>query len=78
MGLIIIHSQNLAQYLSDEQKKMMDMWTELQRVRKQFAELKEQTERDLDTQRTEFNRVLRSVSNITRNISITGGDVSGM
>ncbi|VDK40489.1 unnamed protein product [Cylicostephanus goldi] len=66
--------RNLAQYLSDEQKKMMDMWTELQRVRKQFADLKEQTERDLDSQRNEFNRVLRSVSNITRNINITGGD----
>ncbi|VDM58664.1 unnamed protein product [Angiostrongylus costaricensis] len=65
--------RNLAQYLSDEQKKMLDMWTELQRVRKQFSELKEQTERDLETQRNEFSRVIRSVSNITRNISI-GGD----
>ncbi|KAK6009063.1 M protein repeat protein [Ostertagia ostertagi] len=65
--------RNLAQYLSDEQKKMMDMWTELQRVRKQFAELKDQTERDLDTQRNEFNRVLRNVSNITRTISVGGG-----
>ncbi|XGW33198.1 hypothetical protein V3C99_017570 [Haemonchus contortus] len=69
--------RNLAQYLSDEQKKMMDMWTELQRVRKQFAELKDQTERDLDAQRNEFNRVLRSVSNITRNITV-GGGVAGV
>lgn len=42
--LIHLSLQNLTQYLSDEQKKMLDLWTELQRVRKQFSDLKRQTE----------------------------------
>lgn len=34
---------------------MMDVWTELQRVRKQFADLKQQTQDDLDNQRLFYN-----------------------
>lgn len=63
----------MAQYLSDEQKKMLDLWTELQRVRKQFADLKTQTEEDLEKQRNDFARVFRSLQGITRSGS---GDVS--
>ncbi|UMM41579.1 hypothetical protein L5515_017779 [Caenorhabditis briggsae] len=65
--------RNLAQYLSDEQRKMLDLWTELQRVRKQFSDLKVQTEEDLDKQKTEFTRALRNVSSISRNATFTGG-----
>uniref|UniRef100_A0A915BWD1 Spindle-and centromere-associated protein n=4 Tax=Parascaris univalens TaxID=6257 RepID=A0A915BWD1_PARUN len=62
--------KNLAQYLSDEQRKMMDLWAELQQVRRQCAEYKEQTERDLENQKNEFIKVMRSVSGIARQISI--------
>ncbi|KAF1747876.1 hypothetical protein GCK72_024342 [Caenorhabditis remanei] len=65
--------RNLAQYLSDEQRKMLDLWTELQRVRKQFSDLKVQTEEDLDKQKSEFTRALRNVSNMSRNVTFTGG-----
>uniref|UniRef100_A0A915E022 Rootletin-like coiled-coil domain-containing protein n=1 Tax=Ditylenchus dipsaci TaxID=166011 RepID=A0A915E022_9BILA len=60
--------RNLSQYLSDEQKKMLDLWTELQRVRKQFAELKDKTENDLNNQRNDFQRVIRSVQGVTRSL----------
>ncbi|CAJ0954033.1 unnamed protein product, partial [Mesorhabditis belari] len=60
--------RNLSQYLSDEQQKMLDLWTELQRVRKQFNDLKDQTQRDLDNQRAEFNRVIRGIDGVA-----TGG-----
>lgn len=60
--------QNLSQYLSDEQKKMLDLWTELQRVRKQFADMKEKTEKDLNDQRSDFNRVIRSLQGVTREV----------
>ncbi|VDN21719.1 unnamed protein product [Gongylonema pulchrum] len=64
--------RNLAQYLSDEQKKMMDLWTELQRVRKQLMEHKEQTQHDLENQRNEFIRVIRNVGGLTRQLNLTG------
>ncbi|MFH4974626.1 hypothetical protein AB6A40_001335 [Gnathostoma spinigerum] len=60
--------RNLAQYLSEEQKKMMDLWTELQRVRRQFAELRDQTATDLENQRTEFMKVVRNVGGISRHL----------
>uniref|UniRef100_A0A8R1I3G8 Lin-5 (Five) Interacting protein n=2 Tax=Caenorhabditis japonica TaxID=281687 RepID=A0A8R1I3G8_CAEJA len=69
----INRERNLAQYLSDEQRKMLDLWTELQRVRKQFSDLKSQTEDDLDKQKSEFTRALRNVSNISRNANVSGG-----
>lgn len=59
----------MAQYLNDEQKKVLDLWTELQRVRRQFAELKAETEKELEQQRQEFNRILRSLR------SLGGGEV---
>uniref|UniRef100_A0A1I7SZH7 Lin-5 n=1 Tax=Caenorhabditis tropicalis TaxID=1561998 RepID=A0A1I7SZH7_9PELO len=65
--------RNLAQYLSDEQRKMLDLWTELQRVRKQFSDLKVQTEEDLDKQKSEFTRALRNVSSMSRNVTFNGG-----
>lgn len=52
---------------------MLDLWAELQRVRRQFQDLREQTERDLQTQRDEFNRTLRSIQGVTRAMST--GDV---
>lgn len=61
--------KNLAQYLSDEQKKMLDVWVELQRVRKQFNELKVKTENELDTQRNEFSRMYRNIQGMTRTLS---------
>lgn len=68
--------QNLAQYLTDEQKKMMELWNEIQRVRRQFEDLKTSTERDLESQKTEFNRAMRSVGGITRTYIQSGDDVS--
>ncbi|CAB3410336.1 unnamed protein product [Caenorhabditis bovis] len=70
----INREKNLAQYLSDEQRKMLDLWTELQRVRKQFADLKSQTEEDLERQKSDFTRALRNVNTISRNINLVGGD----
>ncbi|VDM49427.1 unnamed protein product [Toxocara canis] len=62
--------RNLAQYLSEEQKKMMDLWAELQQVRRQCVEYKEQTERDLENQRNEFIKVMRSVGGVARQLNI--------
>lgn len=61
--------KNLTQYLSDEQKKMLDLWVELQRVRKQFNELKVKTEQELDSQKNEFNRMYRNLQGLTRTLS---------
>lgn len=72
--------RNLAQYLSDEQKKMLDLWHELQRVRKQFADLKVQTEEDLEKQRADFNRIFRSLQGLTKSSSgdfLIGGGAGG-
>lgn len=55
---------------------MMDLWTELQRVRKQLAEHKEQTEHDLENQKNEFIRVLRNVGGLTRQLNLSGVEVS--
>lgn len=63
--------RNLAQYLSEEQKKMMDLWVELQAVRKQCAEYKEQTERDLENQKNEFTKVMRNVGGVARQLNLT-------
>ena len=46
----------------------MDLWTELQKVRKQFSDLKDQTEHDLDQQKSDFNRVVRNITNVTHTI----------
>lgn len=62
--------QNLAQYLGEEQRKMVDLWAELQRVRKQCSEYKEQTERDLENQRNEFIKVMRHVSGVVRGLNV--------
>jgi hypothetical protein len=69
--------RNLAQYLSDEQKKMLDLWTELQRVRKQFHDLKAQTEADLEQQRRDFAQIFRSIQGITRSASGADGFLAG-
>ncbi|KHN82364.1 Spindle- and centromere-associated protein [Toxocara canis] len=69
--------RNLAQYLSEEQKKMMDLWAELQQVRRQFAEYRDQTARELENQRNEFARVTRNVGGVVRRLSITKIDESG-
>ncbi|CAD5215840.1 unnamed protein product [Bursaphelenchus okinawaensis] len=60
--------RNLAQYLSDEQKKMLDLWTELQRVRKQFSQLKHQTEEDLENQKREFTKIFKNIQNFSRGV----------
>lgn len=52
---------------------MLDLWSELQGVRKQFSDLKAQTEADLEQQRNDFTRVFRSLQGITK--SVSGGDV---
>lgn len=59
----------MSQYLSDEQQKMLDLWTELQRVRKQFVDLKESTEKDLKDQRNDFNQIIRSIQGVTKTFS---------
>ncbi|CAI4225555.1 unnamed protein product [Auanema sp. JU1783] len=56
-------NKNLTQYLSDEQQKMMDLWTDLQKVRKQFASLKQQTESDLEDQKVEIRHMIQNISN---------------
>ncbi|VDK52508.1 unnamed protein product [Gongylonema pulchrum] len=55
---------------------MMELWAELQRVRKQCSEYKEQTERDLENQRNEFIKVMRHVSAIVRGLNIENGSHS--
>lgn len=54
---------------------MMDLWTELQRVRRQLAQHREQTEQDLENQRNEFTRIIRNVGGITRQLSLAGVEV---
>uniref|UniRef100_A0A915ANQ8 Myosin tail domain-containing protein n=2 Tax=Parascaris univalens TaxID=6257 RepID=A0A915ANQ8_PARUN len=66
-----IREKNLAQYLSDEQKRMMDLWTELQHVRRQFGEYKDQTERELENQRNEFARISRGVGGFARQLNLS-------
>ncbi|VDM37926.1 unnamed protein product [Toxocara canis] len=66
-----IRERNLAQYLSEEQKKMMDLWTELQQVRRQCADYKEQTVRDLENQRNELAKVMRNIGGVARQLNIT-------
>ncbi|VDM10852.1 unnamed protein product, partial [Wuchereria bancrofti] len=65
--------RNLTRYLSDEQRKMMELWSELQRVRKQCSEYREQTERDLENQRNEFIKVIRHVSGLVRGLNVESG-----
>uniref|UniRef100_A0A915AMK6 IF rod domain-containing protein n=1 Tax=Parascaris univalens TaxID=6257 RepID=A0A915AMK6_PARUN len=65
-----IRERNLAQYLSEEQKKMMDLWTELQQVRRQCADYKDQTVRDLEQQRNEFVKVMRNINGVARQLNI--------
>uniref|UniRef100_A0A0M3INW8 IF rod domain-containing protein n=1 Tax=Ascaris lumbricoides TaxID=6252 RepID=A0A0M3INW8_ASCLU len=62
---------NLAQYLSEEQKRIMDLWAELQQVRRQFADYKDQTARELKAQREEFARMSQNVGGVVRKLSIT-------
>ncbi|VDK74699.1 unnamed protein product [Litomosoides sigmodontis] len=65
--------QNLTRYLSEEQRKMMELWLELQQVRKQCSEYREQTERDLENQRNEFIKVIRHVSGLVRGLNVESG-----
>uniref|UniRef100_A0A183V5X7 Spindle-and centromere-associated protein n=1 Tax=Toxocara canis TaxID=6265 RepID=A0A183V5X7_TOXCA len=66
-----IRERNLAQYLSEEQKKMMDLWAELQQVRRQCADFKDQTERDLENQRNELAKVMRNVGGVARHLNLS-------
>ncbi|VDM42822.1 unnamed protein product [Toxocara canis] len=70
-----LREKHLAQYLSEEQRKMMDLWAELQQVRRQCSEYKDQTERDLENQKNELLKVVRSVGGVARqlNLSAEGG-----
>uniref|UniRef100_A0A915BWR6 Major antigen n=2 Tax=Parascaris univalens TaxID=6257 RepID=A0A915BWR6_PARUN len=72
-----IRERNLAQYLGDEQQKMTSLWSELQQLRAQFADYREQTERDLEHQRNEFARVTRNVGGVVRKLSITSLGAEG-
>uniref|UniRef100_A0A0M3IJL3 Nucleoprotein TPR n=1 Tax=Ascaris lumbricoides TaxID=6252 RepID=A0A0M3IJL3_ASCLU len=72
-----IRERNLAQYLGEEQQKMMSLWSELQQLRAQFADYREQTERDLEHQRNEFARVTRNVGGVVRRLSITSLGANG-
>ncbi|VBB30886.1 unnamed protein product, partial [Acanthocheilonema viteae] len=65
--------RNLTRYLNEEQRKMMELWSELQRVRKQCSEYREQTERDLENQRNEFIKVIRHVSGLVRGLNVESG-----
>lgn len=49
---------------------MMDLWTELQQVRRQCADYKDQTVRDLEHQRNEFVKVMRSINGVARQLNI--------
>ncbi|VDM42516.1 unnamed protein product [Toxocara canis] len=69
--------RNLVQYLNDEQQKMMNLWAELQELRLQFANYREQTERDLENQRNEFARVTRNIGGAVRRLSITSIGAEG-
>ncbi|VDN08150.1 unnamed protein product [Thelazia callipaeda] len=62
--------RNITQYLGEEQHKIMELRSELQRVRKQCAEYREQTERDLENQRNEFIKVIRHVSSLVKGINV--------
>lgn len=53
----------------------MDLWTELQRVRRQLVQHREQTEHDLENQRNEFTRVIRNVGGLTRQLNLVGVEV---
>lgn len=54
---------------------MMDLWTELQHVRKQFVNLKEQTAIDLENQKSEFIKVVNNLGGATRQLNLTGVEV---
>ncbi|KHN85055.1 Spindle- and centromere-associated protein [Toxocara canis] len=69
--------RNLTQYLSEEQRKMMDLWAELQQVRRQCAEYKEQTERDLENQKNEFIKVMRSIGGVARQLNLSAAEGGG-
>lgn len=56
--------------MNEEQRKMMELWSELQQVRKQCSEYREQTERDLENQRNEFIKVIRHVSGLVRGLNV--------
>ncbi|TMS37168.1 hypothetical protein L596_004156 [Steinernema carpocapsae] len=68
--------KNLALYLSEEQKKMLDLWAEVQRMRRHFADLKEQTERDLENQKNDFTKAYRTLTGLTR--SFSQGNIAGL
>ncbi|VDK62885.1 unnamed protein product, partial [Anisakis simplex] len=70
-----MREQNLAQYLSEEQQKMLSLWDELQRIRAEFAQYREETERDLESQRNEFVRVSKGVGGIVRKLSLNAFNV---
>uniref|UniRef100_F1KQ82 227 kDa spindle-and centromere-associated protein n=2 Tax=Ascaris TaxID=6251 RepID=F1KQ82_ASCSU len=70
--------KNLAYYLNAEQRKMVDLWEELQRVRKQFADYKEQTERDLENQKNEVAKVTQSVGGMAGRLSTTSHGDTGL
>ncbi|VDK26598.1 unnamed protein product, partial [Anisakis simplex] len=70
-----MREQNLAQYLSEEQQKMLSLWDELQRIRAEFAQYRDETERDLESQRNEFVRVSKGVGGIVRKLSLNAFNV---
>lgn len=54
----------------------MDLWTELQHVRRQFGEYKDQTERELENQRNEFARISRGVGGFARQLNLSSYEVN--
>lgn len=54
---------------------MLDLWAELQRVRRQFNDLKTQTKEDLEKQRKDFDSILRSIQGLTRNLPAGDGGI---
>ncbi|EJW71107.1 hypothetical protein WUBG_17987 [Wuchereria bancrofti] len=56
---------------------MMDLWAELQRVRRQLIQHREQTEHDLENQRNEFTRIIRNVGGLTKQLNVTGVEGGG-
>lgn len=51
----------------------MDLWTELQRVQRQFRDLRNETENELEKQQRDFNRISRSIRGVAEADGIREG-----
>ena len=65
-------------YLSEEQRKVLELWTELQQLRRQFRTLKEETEKELDKQKDDFTRTMKSMKGFGDGIDSAGHTIGGI